>query len=309
MSTDFSTGAFTERHPCAAGAISADPGEPPDRTFGLRRSARQRPTSMSHSGSTLRTVEEAIDSAARIGDRRLTFLGVNNFRDLGGYRTESGRATLWGRVFRSDSPHNFTAADLEVFDALGIQFIYDLRRDAERETDPGPRPCVHRELPSGPVFGTDANTLRDRDDGERWLFEDYCKMLEIAGPVFGDLFSRFAECDGPVMFHCMGGKDRTGMTAALLLCCLGVDRETVLDDYELTSRYCGPDQIPHVVDLFVSQGIAREAAMGILSTPRWAMENALDRLDSAYGGIELYLCGRGGMDPKNIESLRSRLVS
>jgi protein-tyrosine phosphatase len=106
----------------------------------------------------------------------------------------------------------------------------------------------------------------------------------------------------------MGGKDRTGMTAALLLSCLGIDRESVLDDYQLTSRYSGPDQIPHVVDLFVSEGIAREAAIGILNTPRWAMENALDRLDSTYGGIEAYLCGLGGMDRTTIESLRSRLL-
>ncbi len=133
-------------------------------------------------------------------------------------------------------------------------------------------------------------------------------MLELAGPVFGDLFSQFAECEGPLMFHCMGGKDRTGMTAALLLSCLGVDRETVLDDYELTSRYSGPDRIPHVVDLFVSGGIAREAAIGILSTPRWTMENALDRLDSTFGGIEAYLRGFGEMDQRTIESLRSRLL-
>ncbi len=99
------------------------------------------------------------------------------------------------------------------------------------------------------------------------------------------------------------------MTAALLLICLGVDRGSVLDDYELTSRYSGSDQIPHVVDLFVSGGIAREAALGILSAPRWAMENALDRLDTTYGGIETYLCGLGGMQQKTIDLLRSRLLS
>ena len=264
---------------------------------------------MSHSGITLRTVQEAIDSAAEIGERRLPFVGVNNFRDLGGYRTESGAVISRGLIFRSDSPHNFTTADLEVFDALNIRVIYDLRRDAERDADPGPRPCVHRELPSGPVFATDVNTLMDRADGERWLFEDYCRMLEVAGRVFGDLFSQFAVCKDPLMFHCMGGKDRTGMTAALLLSCLGVDRKCVLDDYELTSRYSGPDRIPHVVDLFVSQGIAREAAIGILSTPRWAMANALDRLDSTYGGIEAYLRRFGGMRQRTIESLRSRLLS
>ncbi len=133
-------------------------------------------------------------------------------------------------------------------------------------------------------------------------------MLQVAGPVFGGLFSQFADCDGPLLFHCMGGKDRTGMTAALLLTCLGVDRETVLDDYELTSRYSGPDRIPHVVDLFVSEGVAREAAIGILGTPRWAMGDALDRLDATYGGIEAYLRGPGGMDQTTIESLRSRLL-
>ncbi len=254
-------------------------------------------------------MQEAIDSAAaEVGERRLPFEGVNNFRDLGGYGTESGAATLWGRVFRSDSPHNFTAADLEAFDALDIRVIFDLRRDAERAADPGPRQCVQRVLPSGPVAATDVNTLRDTRDGERWLFEDYCRMLQVAGPVFGGLFSQFAHCEGPMMFHCMGGKDRTGMTAALLLTCVGVDRDTVLDDYELTSRYSGPDRIPHVVDLFVSEGIAREAAVGILGTPRWAMGDALDRLDDIHGGIEAYLRGPGGMDQATIESLRSRLL-
>jgi protein-tyrosine phosphatase len=253
-------------------------------------------------------MEEAIDSLAKIGDRRVPFAGVNNFRDLGGYRSESGATILWGRVFRSDSPHNFTAADLEFFDALGIHRIYDLRRAAERDADPGPRPCIHRELPCRPIFATETNNLRDRGDGEHWLFEDYCEMLDVAAPVFGYLFSQIADCEGSVMFHCMGGKDRTGLTAALLLSCLGVDRQDVLDDYELTSRYSGPDQIPHVVDLFVSEGIARDVAIGILSTPRWAMQTALDRLDSIYGGIEAYLCALGGMDQRTIESLRSRLL-
>jgi protein-tyrosine phosphatase len=235
---------------------------------------------------------------------------VKNLRDLGGYGTAWGNATRWNRVFRSDSPHNFTVADLEVFDAMGIRVIYDLRRSAEREQDPGPRPCVHVELPSRQVFATHhPSTLRTRDDGERWLFEDYCGMLEIAAPVFGHLFTEFAESDGPVMFHCMGGKDRTGMTAALLLSCLGVDRQTVLDDYELTSRYSGPERIPHVVDLFVAGGISRDAAIGMLSTPRWAMEGALGRLESNYGGVQSYLSGPGRMNQRSLHSLRDRLLS
>jgi len=253
-------------------------------------------------------VEDPVESPT-LDRRRALFSGVKNLRDLGGYRTESGRTMRWRQVFRSDSPHNFTPNDLEIFDAMDIRVVYDLRRTAEREEDPGPRPCVHVELPSHPVFATDPDTLRNRDHGERWLFEDYCGMLDVAGPVFGRLFEEFAESDGPVMFHCMGGKDRTGITAALLLSCLGVDRQTVLDDYELTSRYSGPEHIPHVVDLFVAGGIAREAAVAMLSTPRWAMEGALNRLDSVYGGIESYLRARAGLDQGSLDSLRVRLLS
>lgn len=35
--------------------------------------------------------------------RHLTFDGLCNFRDLGGYSTTDGRSTRWGRLYRSDS--------------------------------------------------------------------------------------------------------------------------------------------------------------------------------------------------------------
>jgi protein tyrosine/serine phosphatase len=38
----------------------------------------------------------------------------------------------------------------------------------------------------------------------------------------------------PVLVHCIHGKDRTGLVAALLLRLLGVDRETVVRDYAVS---------------------------------------------------------------------------
>src|ERR1700677_3085744 len=63
--------------------------------------------------------------------RRVAFSGALNFRDIGGYPTRDGSLTRWGVVYRSDSLHYLTAEDLPVFDALGIQAIYDLRRPSE----------------------------------------------------------------------------------------------------------------------------------------------------------------------------------
>jgi hypothetical protein len=38
----------------------------------------------------------------------------------------------------------------------------------------------------------------------------------------------------PLVFHCIAGKDRTGMISALTLSLLGVDDETIADDYTLS---------------------------------------------------------------------------
>jgi protein-tyrosine phosphatase len=159
------------------------------------------------------------------------------------------------------------------------------------------------------VFETDASALIERSDGERWLFEDYCGMLEEATAEFGVLFTRLADSTSlPSVFHCFGGKDRTGLAAALLLGALRVERDVVLDDYELTNDFRGFAQLPDVVDAFVSLGIARPAAEGLLSAPRWAMAQALERLDHEFGGIEAYLRERCGLSNQSLSQLRAGLV-
>jgi protein tyrosine/serine phosphatase len=65
-------------------------------------------------------------------------------------------------------------------------------------------------------------------------------MLANGAAPIGDLISRLADSTlQPAVIHCFGGKDRTGLTIALLLTALGVPRETVLDDYELTGSCRG----------------------------------------------------------------------
>ncbi|HZU71200.1 MAG TPA: tyrosine-protein phosphatase [Acidimicrobiales bacterium] len=245
----------------------------------------------------------------RSTDRRIAFLGVLNFRDLGGYATSGGGRTRWGHIYRSDTLSRLAPDDIEAFHLLGVETFYDLRRPDECEKEPGPLACINLVLPSRRVFDTDPATLRDRHDGERWLLEDYLGMLANAGPVFGQLYAQLAHpAAKPAVFHCAGGKDRTGMTAALLLLARGVDRETVLDDYELTGQYGGPEHVPEVVDSFVQAGISREAAEGMISAPRWAMAEALRELDRTHGGIEAYLRGPARLAGETLAQLRQRLI-
>jgi protein-tyrosine phosphatase len=236
--------------------------------------------------------------------------GARNFRDLGGYQTADGRLVRRAHVYRSDALAELTDADLVTLSDLGVRTIYDLRRDEECEHSPGRLSCVRLELPSRRVSDTDPATLQSAADGERWLLEDYLGMLANAGPVFSRLFSALAAPgSGPAVFHCTAGKDRTGLTAALLLTALGVERSVILDDYELTNRFKPARIVPDVVDLFVGEGLGRDAAQAILGAPRWAMAEALETLDDLYDGIDAYLHGPGGMAPDTLAGLRERLVS
>jgi protein-tyrosine phosphatase len=244
-----------------------------------------------------------------VAERRVPLGSVLNFRDLGGYRSGEAGMVRWGQVFRSDSLHRLDREYLEAFSDLGVQVVYDLRSIQERESFPSVDLAVHLPIPSRSPEGSVAN-LRSRYDGERWLHEEYLYMLAHAGAAFGALLSQLAEPERrPALFHCAGGKDRTGLAAALLLSWLGVQREVVLDDYELTSQHAPVDSLGEVVETFCSAGMTEAAAEGVLSTPRWAMAAALDELDDGYGGIHTYLRGPAGMNEESLAALSDQLLT
>ena len=112
----------------------------------------------------------------------------------------------------------------------------------------------------------------------------------------------------PAVIHCVGGKDRTGLAVALLLTALGVDRELVLDDYQLTDEYRGTPHLPHVISLFVTAGLGQEAAEEVLSSPRWAMAAALEEVDKTHSGTENYPLGAAGMTAQTLAALKDTLL-
>ncbi len=242
------------------------------------------------------------------GRRRVPLGHVLNFRDLGGYATARGGTTRWGAVYRSDSLHKLRTPQYEAYEAVGIRSVIDLRSADERRERPGLASALHVPFTTS-LPGSDPTTLRTRTDGERRLRDEYLFMLEHAAADVAAVLARVAMPEErPVVFHCAGGKDRTGLLAALLLLWLGVDREDVLDDYELTSHYVPSESLQSVVEEICATGVATEAAEGLLSTPRWAMRDALDELDGRYGGIESYLDAQAHVPAVTRDALREQLV-
>jgi protein-tyrosine phosphatase len=246
------------------------------------------------------------------GTRRIEFDGAHNFRDLGGYRSQLGGELRWGLVYRAGRIDQLTARDQDHFRSLGIRTVYDLRRDDERERFPDPVPNVHVCLMSR-VFEhsamPDTATFVDHHHSVQFLRELYVGLLTHAGREIGEIFTGMAQADAlPVLFHCTAGKDRTGVVAALLLSWLGVDREVVLDDFELTEQYIGHELHEEMFQRMLERGMAPEAAAGMLHASRDTMAAALDELEVRYGGIERYLREMAGADSATLRALRERLI-
>ena len=246
------------------------------------------------------------------GTRLIRFEGASNFRDLGGYPSALGGAVRWGMLYRAGRLDRLTVSDLEELAALGIRTVFDLRREDERAQWPDPMPNVHlclmskvqakRPLPH-------AELLVEHDHGVQFMRELYSGLLAHAAVEIGSLFTTLAAPDAmPAVFHCAVGKDRTGLVAALLLTWLGVDRETVLDDFELSDEHVGQAQRDELVRRMADRGIGPEAAAGILGAWRDSMADALDELDSRYGGIERYLLEQCGVHHDELLTLRLLLL-
>ena len=145
--------------------------------------------------------------------------------------------TRRGAVVRGDSPDRLSAAGWSALEAHGIRTIVDLRNDDEREV--GARPP-----------GID--TLHLPLDGEDARFWDrWATGPQFGTPLYyGPHLERFPERSarviaaiasappGGVYVHCVGGRDRTGQVAMLLLALAGVAPEEIAADYALSAEGC-----------------------------------------------------------------------
>lgn len=231
-----------------------------------------------------------------------TIEGAVNLRDLGGYRTRDGSVVRAGRLYRSGMMHTITPAGLATLrDTLGLRTVVDLRNAAELEAD-GVSPFADYGIAwcNAPIGGDTVMTpeeLKERyeaySDGRVDWSESYVNMSIRSAASFRTLFEVAADAaSAPLVFHCSGGRDRTGIGAALLLSSLGVDDETIALDYALTGDLLQPH-----VDRFSRQmealHITRESWARLLETSAGAMRRFLAYLREEHGGGEAYLRDAG----------------
>lgn len=256
--------------------------------------------------------------------RVITMSGIHNFRDYGNYQARAGRLKR-GKLWRSGQHMDASPDDLATVHALGIATVIDLRGDSERAQNVCAR---HPEFTGEVLFhpgetaGTfgravheeGASEVRSPDDARLAMLRLY-ESLPFR-PVLVGTFRLFmkalAERDAPSLLHCLAGKDRTGLAAALLHSLLGVHRDDIFSDYLLTNTAGNAEARIAAGARHVREGFGIEMsdeALRVLMSVEWQfLDRAFQTIEAKHGSIEAYARERLGVCVQTIAQIEQRLV-
>jgi protein tyrosine/serine phosphatase len=258
-----------------------------------------------------RELSAANEVAERLAgeERILDWDGALNARDTGGLPTSDGRRVKRGALVRSDVLSRLTPSGQAALVDHGVRTIVDVRSTEETELDRESYPFRDRSVA---YLNVPFNKIPDEELRARYASalsrEEFNRLdLDHGRSGLGAIVSAIADAiPGGVLVHCHAGKDRTGLVVAVLLALVGVDDESIADDYALTAR----NLEPLIVDWLdsMSNDEAERARLRDLAHPRReAMLDTLRYLRERYGSAAQYLLG-AAVTEKQIKRLHERLV-
>ncbi len=256
---------------------------------------------------------------------------VQNARDLGGYKTKDGHMVKSNLLIRSGRLSNASHEDVHILqDVYHLGTVVDFRIAAERANTPDIKienveyytlPLVEDSSPM--VGGTHRNVVNNQSPLEFYLNaiksghgqdDMYVKLFRSEKFKTGmkTFFQLLLNNDGyhSILWHCAAGKDRAGSAAVLTLLALGVEKETVLLDFELSNI-----AYEEWIHKRLTQIAHYTRDPEILTTVRSLsgvnpdyMRNAIDSCLLDYGSIENYLETCMNVTSEDIKTLKDKYL-
>ena len=261
--------------------------------------------------------------------QRLKIKALKNTRDLGGMKTTDGKTIVKGKLIRSGRLDKLPPASVNKLANIPFSTIVDLRLPAERHKNPNtiiPKK-EYIKLPllctATPAITTDESMYRVYNEESKRIktefgnTDNYMKQTykhiilnEESKVAFKTFLDILLEKDG-VLWHCSGGKDRSGITAMIVEGLLGVDRETIIKDYT-ASHYFNRKKRRFVrlgFFLFIyGKRQLKKVLIKLLTAKKEYITFLLDFIDEQYGGIINYCKKELGIDDEYIKKLREKYL-
>jgi protein tyrosine/serine phosphatase len=169
-----------------------------------------------------------------------------------------------------------------------------------------PVDVVHVPLDGPPYYDELQASWRQEGEHDAGVYATYVRMTELVAPNFARAVQTVADApEGGVVVHCFAGKDRTGLTCAMLLRLAGVGIDDIAEDYGLSA-----DNIRAIIDPWAEAARdedERALRLRIGSSPPQVMHDVLAELERRHGGVEGYL-QEAGLSDETLERVRSRLL-
>jgi protein-tyrosine phosphatase len=257
-------------------------------------------------------------------NRVLTLSGIHNFRDYGGYGARGGRLRA-GYLWRSGQHCAASAQDLEAVHQLGIATVIDLRGDSERAAFP----CLRHDEFAGEVLFHPGETagshgraaheefaagIKTADDARTAMMRlyDTLPFRPVLARTFGLYVQALAQRDAPSLLHCLAGKDRTGLAAALVHALMGVHHDDMMADYLLTNTAGNSEARIAAGAASVRSGFGAAMDDGALRMIMSVQPEFLDRsfaaIRAAHGSVEAYTEAVLGADQDAVCRIEANLV-
>lgn len=261
---------------------------------------------------------------------RIIFEGIQNVRDLGGLVLADGRRVKEGCFLRTGKLSDMTEKDKAVLSSqYQVTDVVDLRSRIERSQHPD------QELPGAvchwnPIFPEQAMGItREEEEAGDLLEKKLIFLRSLRGQAkenlqrfyplmvqnpycIGQLKEFFrlvcAHGEGAFLWHCTMGKDRTGVTAALLLHALGASRETILADYLATNealREINEEQARQILERTKDEVLAAQSVI-VDSVDAGFLNEALAAVEREHGGLDQFLREKLGVGEEERRFLREK---
>ena len=249
-----------------------------------------------------------------VTERRIYLEGASNFRDIGGLATKDGRVVSWGKIYRSNKLSDLSGRDVQYLANLGLKAVCDFRYDVEIEKDPNRLPAgvTYYKFPIGGKEGVEYHRIKRqviKGDIRRAKAKD--KFVEIM-QLFADsgahdfkpVMDMLVEGkEVPLVFHCSGGKDRTGFMASIILAALNVDEKTIKEEYLMSNFYRYRTNKSGVRKARLI-GIDHETLTYAFVVQKEYIDGVFDIIKERYGDMDNYLEQKFGLTPE----LRQRMI-
>jgi protein-tyrosine phosphatase len=246
----------------------------------------------------------------------LRLSSITNFRDVAGtgLALPGGKRMATGVVYRSATLRGLSAKDAKALRKAGVREVIDLRTDyvAAHSPDPAITGVKHHVVNIFAVRRTPSVRYRTVAAAKAHMRQMNIDFVDVAAQrrQIAKALALIAAADGPILFHCTEGKDRSGWVAALLQLAAGASRAEVTAEY-LTSNEFRAELITaaYRAKLKASGRTAAEVERALMTVEPGYLGAGLDELKARYGTIDGYL-GKGlGLSKATVQRLRDRLTA